>query len=222
MKVLAIAVHPDDETLGCGGTLLKHIKNGDEVHWLLLTSAQRPKFSDEMIAQQKRQIEAVLEAYPFSGFDWIKLATTELEMLALNDIIEPIKKVVEKIRPELIYIPNRSDVHSDHRVSFQACMAVMKSFYMKSLGIKKILACEVISETDAAAPLPENIFLPQIFNDVSKEHKRKLEIMALFESELHPGFMPRSLSSIEAFARYRGSTIGVEYAEAFMLIREIV
>jgi LmbE family N-acetylglucosaminyl deacetylase len=92
---------------------------------------------------------------------------------------------------------------------------------MRSLGVSRVLACEVLSETDASPPFAENAFLPNVFVDVSDTLERKLEIMQIYETELHPGFLPRSPSALRAMARFRGATIGVEYAESFMLVREL-
>ena len=222
MNVLAIAVHPDDETLGCGGTLLKLASQGATLHWLILSAVTVPQWSEEHLARQARQIEAVREAYPFASLTWLKLPATQLDRLPLGDIVASIRDVVTEVRPETVFIPNRADVHSDHRVAAQAANAVLKSFYMRPLGVRRVLACEVISETDAAPPFPENAFARNVFVDVTSTLERKLEIMSLFASEVQPEPMPRSLSSIRAQARFRGASIGVEYAEAFSLVREIL
>jgi N-acetylglucosamine malate deacetylase 1 len=220
-RVLAIAVHPDDETLGCGGTLLKHQANGSSIHWLLVTAATSPQWSDEQINQQSAQIEAVRSAYKFDSFTWLKLPTTELDRLPLSMIVQKIGDAVRKICPEWVYVPNRCDAHSDHRITAQAVHAVLKSFYLRSLGVKRVLACEVLSETDAAAPLPEHYFIPNVSSDITPWLEEKLKIMALFKTEVHPEPGPRSLSALRAQARLRGATCGVEYAECFMLIHEI-
>jgi LmbE family N-acetylglucosaminyl deacetylase len=222
MKVLVIAVHPDDETLGCGGALLRHVTCEDEVHWLLVTSASEPDFSAEVVSKQIQQVEAVKLAYPFRALHWLKLPSTRLERLPLLNVVIAVRNVVADFRPEVVYAPNRSDVHSDHRVVFSAVQAVLKSFYMSSLGVKRALMCETISETEAAPALPENAFFPNVFVDISPFMERKLEIMNLYQTELQPEPMPRSLSAIRAQARFRGATIGVEYAESFMLMREFV
>jgi N-acetylglucosamine malate deacetylase 1 len=221
MKVLAIAVHPDDETLGCGGALLKHRAEGAELHWLLLTAATAPNYGEEQIENQRQQVEAVQAAYPFDALHWLKLPTTQLDRIPLAELVSAIHGVVAAVRPEIVYVPNRSDAHSDHRVAAQAVNAVLKSFYLRSLGVRRVLACDVLSETDAAPPLPEFAFLPNVTVDVSAQFERKLEIMQLFRSEVHAEPGPRSLSALRAQGRVRGATIGVEYGEAFMLIREV-
>jgi LmbE family N-acetylglucosaminyl deacetylase len=222
MNILTIAVHPDDETLGCGGTLLNYAAQGAALHWLLVTAAHAPEFTPEQIEQQAQQVRAVEQAYPFAALHWLELPSIRLETLPLNQIVVALRQVIEQVRPEVVFVPNRSDVHSDHRVVFQASLAVLKAFYMRSLGVRRVLACDTISETEAAPPLPENAFVPTTFVDVSATFERKLEIMHLYQTEVHPDPFPRAPGAIRAQARYRGATVGVEYAEAFMLIREVL
>jgi len=221
-RVLAIATHPDDETLGCGGTLLKHRNQGDELFWLIVTRAWKPKYSTSAIDQQMQQVRAVEAAYPFARTEWLEFETTCLDRIPLNDLVDRLRASLQKVQPEVVYLPSPADAHSDHRVVFDAAMAVMKPFYMRSLGVRRILACEVPSETDAGAPLVPNVFHPQIFSDISDTLERKLAIMKIFETELHPEPLPRSPSAIRAWARSRGATAGMEYAETFMLVRELV
>lgn len=220
MNVLAVAVHPDDETLGCGGTLLRHAAGGDALHWLIVTAAQAPEYTEDQAGEQAKQVEAVRAAYPFATLHWLKFPSTRLDTVPLNELVEAIRRVIEEVRPETVFVPNRSDAHSDHRIVFQASLAALKSFYMRSLNVSRLLAYETLSETDAAPPLPENAFLPTVFMDVSATLERKSQIMRLYQSELQAKGLPRSLSALRALARYRGATVGVEYAEAFMLIRE--
>lgn len=219
---LVIAAHPDDETLGCGATLLRLAKSGAAIHWLLVSSAHAPDYSAAQMAAQSEQVENVRQAYPFESLTWLKYPTTRLETLPLVCLIDGLRECLARLRPELVFVPNRSDVHTDHRVVFQALSAVLKPIYMRSFGVKRVLACETNSETEAAFPLSENAFLPTSFIDVGETFERKLEIMELYKTEIHPEPLPRSPSAIRALARFRGASIGVEYAEAFMLMREII
>ncbi len=220
-SILAIAPHPDDETLGCGGSLLKHIQQGDQLHWLIMTRVWSPKFKDSLIRQQKKQINAVKEAYPFFHLEWLNFKTTTLETIPLNNIIDAIRTTIEKIKPETIYIPSPMDIHSDHQIVFQAVMAVLKPFYMRFYGVQRILACEIPSETDSGVQGVHGVFSANIYQDISDTHEEKMKIMNLYKSEIQTRWLPRNSSSLQALARTRGSSIGVQYAEAFMLIREI-
>jgi len=220
--VLVVATHPDDETLGCGGTLLKHKARGDTLWWIIVTRAWEPKYSKEAVLRQAQQVKAVGAAYPFDHTEWCDFKTTSLDSSSRSAVIDRLREIIQRIRPDVVYAPNPLDAHSDHRLVFEALMAVLKSFYMPSLGVRRILACEVPSETDAGLSLGKGDCAPQVFSDISDTIERKLAIMKLFDSEVQPEPLPRSLSAIRALARSRGASAGVEYAEAFVIVRELV
>lgn len=220
-RILAIAVHPDDETLGCGGTLLKHAARGDELHWLIVTQAHEPQWPADLIARKAAEVEKVAAAYGIRQFYKLGFPTTQLDTTPQADLINAIRGVVDQVRPETVYLVNRSDVHTDHHAVFLAAMSVLKAFYMGKFGVRRVLAYETLSSTEAAPPLPERVFIPTVYSDITPYIERKIAIMGLFESEAQPELSPRGGSAIRALARYRGATVGLEYAEAFMLIREI-
>lgn len=221
MKVLAISAHPDDETIGCGGTLLRHVANGDAVYWSILTKAFTPRWSEQVVKEKEREVESVTRGYGVKECFWSALQPTTLDHAAINDVIEPVRKAVEKVRPEIVYVVHHGDIHTDHAAVFNAVTIVLKPFHMRRLGVRRLLSFECLSSTDAAPPLPERIFQPNVYSDITPFIDRKLEILRLYASEAQSGAMPRTDSAIRALARFRGSTVGCEYAEAFMLIREI-
>ena len=221
MKVLVISTHPDDETLGCAGTLLKHKKNEDSLHWIIATTPHTPKWSEEVIVRKELEIETVSGAYRMDSVQKLGFPTVMLDTLPITDVIGALETKISKINPDIIYLVHGGDVHTDHQVVFNATLAVLKPFKMSRIGVKKILAFETLSSTDAAYQSPSSAFLPNIYIDISDFMDDKLDIMRKYESEAQPDPMPRSNSAITALARFRGATIGTEYAEAFMLIREI-
>jgi len=210
-KVVVISVHPDDETLGCGGTILKHLKNGDEVHCILITGGN----SEQQVIWNK-----VKEAYKFTSVVELNFPELDLMDISLNKLIPPISKAFNTIQPQIIYMPNRSDAHSDHKAVFNAVASCTKSF--RYPYIEQVLMLEVISETDFALPLPESVFIANYFVDITEEMQQKNEIMKLYESEMLPYPQTRNESTMTALNRYRGSQIGTEYAEAFMSLKTIV
>lgn len=219
-NVLFVAPHPDDETLGCGGTILKHKNQGDNIYWLILTKANPKITSIQNIENiQKQYIQSVSEKYNFNKIFHLDFLTTELDIYPIVEIIGAIKKVFDLIQPNIVYLPNRSDVHSDHKIIFKATYACTKNF--RAPYVKKILMYETLSETEFSPPLPENAFMPNLFNDITPYMERKIEIMKLFTTEQMEKPFPRAISSIKALNRFRGSRIGVEYAEAFMQLLDI-
>ncbi len=218
MNILIISVHPDDETLGCGGSILKHRERGDVVRWLILTSAREPLWSSELIAVKSLEVEQVARAYDIPVPIRPGLPAGQLDRVAQEDIMFPVRDAVVETRPEVVYLVHGGDVNSDHRSAFAAIMSVLKPFHLPKLGVRRVLSYETLSSTEAAPPLAQNAFLPQICSDISQWIERKVDIMALYASEAHEEPLPRSPSAIRARARTRGAAFGIEYAEAFSLL----
>lgn len=209
-KVLVIAVHPDDETLGCGGTILKHISKGDKVTCVFVTSGND---------SQKITVEKVAKAYGFESVYYLDVPELSLTDNSLNDVIPALAKIIKTIEPDVLYIPNRTDVHSDHRVVFEACLPFTKQF--RYPFIKEVYMMEVSSETDFVPAILSLAFVPNTFVDITPFMEKKMEIMSLYDSEVMDEVYPRSDSSIRAQNRTRGSRIGVMYAEAFVQLMRI-
>lgn len=219
-NVLIISVHPDDETLGCGGAILKHVKNVDDVFWLILTNINDEKiWGEKIIKQRQLEIEKVASLFGIKRTIKLNFDTTKLDQLPLGKLIEEISHVIKQIKPEIIYLHNRSDVHSDHQISFDAIISATKSF--NHPYIKKVMMYETISETEFAPSLQENTFIPNYFINISEFIDKKIEIMRIYQSELKEHPFPRSERNIRALATFRGAQCGVDSAETFMILKEI-
>ncbi len=210
-KVCVIAVHPDDETLGCGGTILKHLKRGDEVHCVFVTDG------DET---QGVLIDQLAKHYGFTSVTRLGMPELKLADISLNELVPALAGVMNRIEPNALYIPNRADAHSDHRAVFEALIASTKAFRFPSIEL--ILMCEVISETDFNLGLPEQVFNPNYFVDITDEWEGKKQALEICKDQMLPYPFTRNESTMKALNRYRGSLINVEYAEAFMALKTIV
>jgi LmbE family N-acetylglucosaminyl deacetylase len=219
-KVLVVAAHPDDETLGVGGTILKHKANGDQIYWLIVTNIfEKQGFSGDRVASRQKEIDIVANLYRFDETIKLDYPTMELSSSSIISLVPKISNVFAQLQPEVVYVMNRSDAHSDHRFIFDAIAACTKSF--RYPYIKKVLMYECISETEFAPALPERAFLPNYYVDISAHFQKKIEIMKEFASEVGEHPFPRSLKNIESLAIFRGASVGAEYAEAFQLIKYI-
>ncbi|MFM2393301.1 MAG: hypothetical protein RLZZ546_1283 [Bacteroidota bacterium] len=219
-KVIIISAHPDDETLGAGGTILKHNENGDEVYWLIVTNVfESEGFSKERVLSRKQEIEEVSRLYSFKKVYNLEYPTMKLNDTILFELVNKISHIFQQLEPEIIYVMNRSDAHSDHRIVFDAVMSCTKSF--RYPYVKKVLMYECLSETEFAPILPERVFQANYYVDISNFLNKKIEIMKIFDSELGEHPFPRSIKNIEALATFRGATVGVLYAEAFQMIKYI-
>lgn len=220
-RILTVAVHPDDETLGCGATLLKHKYEGDEIYWLIITNiSEKHGYNPDHVRKRQNQIGRVGKLYDFDKVYKLDFPTTGLDQIPMVELVTRISIVISEIKPEIIYVPFHSDVHTDHQITFKAMMSCTKNF--KHPFIKKIMMCETLSETEFAPPFQGSTFIPNIFIDSTEFHQKRLEIMKIYDDEIMELPLPRSMETIENLARYRGSRIGVKYAEAFMLIEEIL
>jgi len=221
MKILVISPHPDDETLGCGGTILKHKDMGDKIYWLIITNIDvKNGWDKDAVKKRNEEIESVTEMYGFKKTFKLDYPTAKLDTIPIQEIIESISKIIFEIKPEIIYLPNRSDVHTDHQITFKAAYSCTKNF--RYPFIKKILMYETLSETEFTPSLSEDTFIPNVFMDITNYFEKKLEIFKIYKSELMKEPLPRSLKVIEAFDKCRGSQIGEKYAEAFVLLKEIL
>lgn len=217
-KVLVLAVHPDDETLGCGGTILKHLSNGDDVYWCIVTSMnQEQSFSPDQIQKRDQEINTVKNLYQFKGVFRLDLPTAALDQLSVSLLIEKIAGVFNECTPSIVYLPFLGDVHSDHRIVFNAAYSCTKSF--RYGFIKNIYMMEVLSETDFSPSLPQCTFTPNTFVDITAFIKMKIDIMKIYQGELFQHPFPRSEKNIIALATIRGAQAGCKYAESFMLLK---
>ena len=219
-KVIVISAHPDDETLGVGGTILRHVAKGDEVYWLIITNIfENQGFSKSRVESRQKEIDLVSKSFGFKEVINLNYPTMSLSSSSLIKLVPEISKVFSEIQPNTIYCLNRSDAHSDHRIIFDDVMACTKSF--RYPYIKQVLLYECISETEFAPALHEKTFIPNYFTDITDFIEKKLQIMRIYESEMGEHPFPRSEENIKALATFRGAIAGVRFAESFQLIKYI-
>ncbi len=221
MKTLVVAPHPDDELLGCGGLLLRHVANGDIVGWLLMTTiTEGDGWSKGRIDQRAIEIERVREGLGIASHHLyaLGLPTTELDKIPMSTLVARVSDVFNDFQPEEVLLPHPGDVHSDHRVTFNVATACTKWFRYPS--VKRVLTYETLSETDAGID-PKQTFHPNVFIDISSYLDRKIELMQVYTSEMGDFPFPRSKEALCALAKVRGVQAGFKAAEAFSLLREI-
>ncbi len=214
-NIVVISPHPDDETLGAGGTLLKEKSLGSKIHWLIVTNiCTEEGWNKDLVFKRKKEIEVVNKKYNFDSFTDLEIPTTKLDNYPILTIIEKIKKVILQIKPDTIFMPHYSDIHTDHQVVFKASIACTKWFRFPF--IKKCYAYETLSETHWSQN--NEFFKPNVFVDISSFIDQKIEIMKIYESEIENFPNPRSELSIRALATFRGAMSGFHSAESFQLL----
>lgn len=220
-KVLVVAPHADDESLGCGGTLLRLKQQGAQIYWLLLTTPTvESGFSESKIAERRVEISKVTSLFEFDGVYELGFSASMLDTYSQAELISSMSKIVKDVQPDWVFCPYRNDAHSDHQIAFDATLAVTKSF--RYPFIKRVMCYETISETNFALKPEDPGFKPQVFIDISDFLTKKLDILKIYSSEMGDFPFPRSLKAVEALATLRGSQANQEASEAFMLLKEIL
>lgn len=217
-RLLIVSPHPDDETLGAGGTLLKCKHRGDKIYWLNFTDLKDDYgYSSKDVCKRKEEIEKVKKIYKIDGLYNLRLKPTCLGQYGKNDLVSKASAIIKEITPQIVILPFNNDAHSDHRIVFETVFSCSKVFRHPS--IKKILMMEVLSETDFASS--DRGFVPNYFVDISDFLEEKIEITKIYKSEFAENPFPRSEENIRALATYRGATCGCHYAESFILLKAI-
>lgn len=218
MRVLVIAAHMDDETVGMGGTIAKHVERGDAVHICIVCKrAYNHEFNADLVEQERA---AALRAASLLGCEAPTFLDLRDELLdeRLLDVIVPIERCIASLRPDVVYTNHRGDSNQDHRAVFQASLVACRA--IASTKVKRFLTYEVASSTDQAPPFVEYAFQPNFYVDISPFLDRKVSALEAYARELREFPHPRSAKGIEVLAMKRGMEVGFTAAEAFMVVRD--
>jgi LmbE family N-acetylglucosaminyl deacetylase len=219
LKSLVVAPHPDDEVLGVGGTLLRRKAEGAQLGWLIMTKISvEAGWSLAKVLKRQEEITQITELFGFDSVFELSYTTTQLDQIPMIELISAVSAVIESFSPNEIFVPHSSDIHSDHRVTFDAVASSAKWF--RSPSIKRVLAYETLSETDFGLGTNRG-FKPNVFMNIEGHLEGKLRAMSIYSSEVGEFPFPRSDQAISAQAILRGASSGFKEAEAFELLREI-
>jgi LmbE family N-acetylglucosaminyl deacetylase len=218
-KVLVIAPHPDDEVLGCGGTMARMAEEGLDVQVAVVTTGRPPAFSEESVAQVQAEMRRAHSHLGVSQAHMLGLPAAALDTLPAAEINAAIGQLVREVRPDTLFLPFLGDIHQDHQLTFLGAMVAARPRDRRVPS--RVLCYETLSETNWYAAPMTPAFVPNVHIDIASTLTRKLEAFAMFESQVKAFPDERSLLTIESLARLRGSSVFAEAAEAFMLVRAI-
>jgi len=219
MKTLVISPHPDDEVLGAGGTLFKRKQNTkNSLYWIIMTGMSETDFSLKQIKTRKNEIKKIEKIFNFKKVFNLNYKAGKLDTIPKKELVEKISSIIKKIKPQEIFIPSFSDVHSDHKVTSEIISTCTKNFRFNF--IKRILAYEVLSETNFNLNR-RNKFFPNYYEDITNFINKKKNAVKIYKSEIKKFPFPRSIKAIDALAKVRGSEISTKAAEAFELLKKI-
>lgn len=226
-SVLVVAAHPDDEVLGCGGTIARHADAGDQVHVLIVaegaTSRQVQRDRDHLTEELSALTIAAQRAGTILGasdVDLLQLPDNRLDSLDRLDLIKRIEERIDRYKPQVVYVHHVGDVNVDHRRLHEAVITACRPTPGQSA--RRLLSFEVASSTEWQPPGSAPAFQPNWFVDISAHWKRKREALEVYASEMRAWPHARSIEALEHLARWRGAQVGVEAAEAFCLLRQLI
>ena len=226
MTTLVVAAHPDDEVLGCGASIYKWATAGDDVHVLILaegiTSRDISLESNAIsaldeLAEAARVASRILTVSSLSLHDF---PDNSMDTVRFLDIVKIVETFVSKLTPNVVVTHHVGDLNIDHRITHDAVLTACRP--VPGCCVKRILCFETPSATEWQSPVFNQPFTPNWFEDVSQTFDVKLKALEAYESEMRNWPHSRSIESVQNLARWRGASVGVEAAEAFMLIRQIV
>lgn len=225
MNVLVIAAHPDDEVLGCGGTIAQLARDGHEVYVAILGEGITSRFdrreeANAALVERLRhcsrdagKLLGVREVFNFG------LPDNRFDTVALLDVVKIIEGLVARLEPEHVYTQHGGDLNIDHNVVYRATLTATRP--TKGHPVRRVLAYEVASSTEWAFQRFAPRFTPNVFVDIADKLEDKIRAMEVYESEARAFPHPRAPESLRAIAYTWGSTVGVHAAEAFELVRAI-
>ena len=219
-RVLVVAPHPDDEILGCGGTMARLVKEGHEVDVLVATRGKPPAFSADSVAQVRSEMAKAHALLGITRTHELDLPAAALDTVPAAEVNAAIGSVIDAVAPDTLLLPFLGDIHGDHAIVFQAAMVAARPRH--DAAPSRVLCYETLSETNWYAPPVTPGFQPNVFVDVSTTLDRKLDAFRCFASQIRAFPEERSIEALEALARMRGATVHLRAAEAFVNIRQII
>lgn len=218
--VMVVAAHPDDEALGCGGTIARHADSGNKVQVVFMADGVGAR-KDGGPDKAKKRVEAAERAAEILGITkthYLGFPDNQMDSLPLIDIVQPLEEIIRKIRPDIIYTHHYGDLNVDHRITHQAVMTACRP--QPGFPVKEIYAFEVLSSTEWQTP-GVNSFVPNCYENIEGYVRTKIKALEAYGEEMRGSPHSRSIQGVTALAEHRGFSVGFPFAEAFNLIRHL-
>jgi len=221
---MVIAPHADDETLGCGGVITRFADEGHEVVVGLVTghgTDEHPLYIPEGFQLVQRELQDACDVMGVTRIIKADVPTVLVPDLPRHELNAAVVGMIGEVEPEILFVPFPLDLHGDHRSIFHAASVAWRPYLPLGRAIREVYCYEVPSETHLNIPYVEQAFVPNVWFDITKQVDRKVAAFQCFKSQVQEPPLPRSAEALKTLAHYRGSQIGVEAAEAFILVRSL-
>lgn len=218
-RILVIAPHPDDESLGAGGTISKYVEDGHQVSVLTVSGHLPPLYSREDYEKTVKEASQAFSILGVSKSWFLEMPATMIGEQPVGILNKKVVEVLSELEPQIVLCPF-PDRHIDHRVVFESVMVATRPVAIGRC-INLLAAYETLSETHWNAPYIEPNFMPNWVVDISEQINKKINALGCYESQIPPFPGSRSLDAVKALAMFRGTQAGFSYGEAFQIIRMI-
>jgi Uncharacterized proteins, LmbE homologs len=222
-SVLVVAPHADDEVLGCGATIRKHVLEGDDVYVIVMTNAfvGAPEiYTEEGCTISRNEALSAHKVLGVKKTIFFDFPAPVLDQFPEYKMASEIARVINEYSIHTVYLPWRGDIHIDHKVVYNVGLVACRP--IGNYSVKRVLAYETLSETEWSAPFGSEVFIPNVFVVLTEEQfEAKINAMKCYRSQIKEFPASRSIETLTALSRFRGSTISKERAEAFAVIRDI-
>jgi LmbE family N-acetylglucosaminyl deacetylase len=217
--VLVVAAHPDDEILGCGGTLARHVDEGDQVYVLILADGETSREQAGSISERWENANRAAKILGVSLHNILGFPDNQLDQVALLQVAKSIENTLVELKPDVIYTHHGGDLNIDHQIACRAVMTACRP--LPGSEIRAIYTFETVSSTEWMVPQQDHGFVPTHIVDVSSTLRKKMAALKCYEAEMRDFPHARSYAAVEYLARLRGAQNGLEAAEAFGVMRQI-
>lgn len=220
-RVLVVAAHPDDEVLGCGGTIARHVSEGDFVEVIFLADGVFSR-ADSTVEEFNKRIQSAEEARKILGvskYHYLGFPDNRLDSIPLLDIVQPLERLIFMISPSVVYTHHHGDLNIDHKITNQAVLTACRP--IPNSSIREIHSFEILSSTEWATP-NHNPFLPNLHINITQFLETKLKALEAYRVEMREFPHSRSVDHVRTLACHRGNCLGLAAAESFEVIRKIV
>jgi len=222
-KVLIVAAHPDDEVIGCGGTIVRHVMAGDEVHVVFMTNGESSRIDlncESNIVNRHQAAIDVSRLLNICTTQFFDLPDNKMDTIPLLDVVRLLESTIMKIEPSVVYTHYANDLNIDHCITHRAVMTACRP--QPGCCVREIYSFEILSSTGWGGASPNSSFEPNYFVDISNVWRKKVDVLNIYNFEMRSFPHARSVEGIQALATLRGVSVGVSFAESFKVERIII
>ena len=222
-KILVVAAHPDDEVLGCGGTIARYVQEGYDANVVFMTDGVSSRKETSIQNEINNREKSAILASQILGINLVEILDfpdNGMDTLPILDIVQKLEAIIAKVEPSIVFTHHWGDLNIDHRITYQSVLTACRPY--PGQVVREIYSFEIPSSTEWSSPSVENNFSPNYFVDIGETIDLKMSALQAYNQEMHNFPHSRSLKAVNSLAQLRGATVGIDAAECFVVIRQSI